>query len=150
VTQTSPTDVYIAPLDNPPVESVTDPSGHMLTLPVGFQWAGVALPGGVWLAPQFTLQVRRPETLADLAGLADLGDVVSQRGSGHVQVLAVTRAEVRGYLAWYVEWMPRCHILWASNQDNQVGIGAFKDPDSGFLCRALFAGPILLADLASA
>lgn len=147
MTQTSPTDVYIAPLDNPPVESVTDPTGHMLTLPAGFQWAGVALPGGVWLAPQFTLQVRRPETLADFVALSA---EVSHGAMRYFQVLAVTRAEIRGYLAWCVEWMPRCHSLWASKQDNQVGIGAFKDPELDLLCRTLFAGPVLLADLASA
>lgn len=143
-----PTDIYLAPLDTPPVDSVTDESGHLLRIPDGYRWVGVLWQPDpdrddtrAWVSayPRVwaTVQVRRPATFTDVTEESDPFDA----GGAHryFRLLAVTRTEILDQLVWDVRWLPRAradHV-----QGGLLTITGERDLGVGAVSRQFLAGP---------
>jgi hypothetical protein len=80
------TDIYLAPIDIPPVEveALTDASGHLLRLPDGYRWAGTLRDDSDGMA--HWERSSHGEWLS-IHPAHSFGEVASDR---HFQLLAVT------------------------------------------------------------
>lgn len=153
---TPPVDVYVAPIDTPPVDTVTDPSGHLLVLPDSYRWAGVLWrpePGegtavvrtgfNVWL----TVDPLLPDSFGYATG--DLDWQNTPTAHWRFRVLTVTRVEDT-HLVWQVQWLPRAAFAPAAARPGLLGIRGDRDPtvgNRGTLAREFWAGPGFAAKL---
>lgn len=144
--QPPPTDVYLAPLDTPPLESVTDESGHLLRLPDGYRWAGTLwqerdpLRGWTSAYPLVwaKMRVRRVATFADVTGERDPFD--ARQAHRYFRLFAVTRLDTMDQLVWDVRWMPRAHIDHIE-EDGPLTVVGERDLGVGVVSRQWLAGP---------
>lgn len=147
MTCTPATDVYLAPLHTPHVESIVDDSGHLLRIPDHYRWAGVLWQPdpdqepavqrsyrSVWI----TMHLRRPDVFRAVVPDVDTRDV----GTTHhyFRALTVTRLEEPDQLVWNGCWLPRAELFYATGPD-LVTIAGSRDPALDTECRQLLAGP---------
>lgn len=148
-----PTDVYLAPLNTPPVEAALDPTGHLLRITDGYRWAGTLwqprhddqLPNEdptqgvrgntVWLV----IQPRRLATFTDVTGEPD--PFHPGRPHRYFQVITATRLTVLEQLVWRVSWLPRVSI--ADVTTGLVTLVGEWNPQVGVSARMFYGGPAM-------
>lgn len=133
---TIPTDIYLAPIDIPPVEvkALTDASGHLLRLPDGYRWAGTLREDSDGMA--HWERSSRGEEWLSIYSARPLDEVTSDQ---YFQLLAVTHEFPLHQLVWVVRWLPRVYAV--ADGGGVADLTGQHDTALGFTLRTFYVGP---------